>query len=106
MQSEVSSLIQSLLSILMEVQHSDVQDVTLLPRSMGVHIKIPVLPNRIVKAYRILYRFILMEADSEISAWTRICVSHADCILLVGAEDAVFPVCLLPCSQASHRLLL
>lgn len=40
-----------------------------------------------------LPRFILMEADSEMTPWTRICVSHADCILLVGAEDAVFPVC-------------
>lgn len=44
-------------------------------------------------------RFILMEADSEITPWTRICVSQADCILLVGAEDAVFPV-----SLSSHRL--
>ena len=35
-----------------------------------------------------LYRFIVMEADSEINAWTRICVSQADCILLIGAEDA------------------
>lgn len=37
-----------------------------------------------------------MEADSEITPWTRICVSHADCILLVGAEDAVYPVCSVP----------
>lgn len=42
-----------------------------------------------------------MEADSEITAWTRICVSHADCILLVGAEDAVYPVYFSPLVSTS-----
>ncbi|KAK9808186.1 hypothetical protein WJX73_006212 [Symbiochloris irregularis] len=33
------------------------------------------------------YRFIIMEADSTATPWSKICVSHADCILLVGTPD-------------------
>ncbi|EIE18912.1 patatin-domain-containing protein, partial [Coccomyxa subellipsoidea C-169] len=34
------------------------------------------------------YRFILLEADAALTPWSRICISHADCVLLVGAEEA------------------
>ncbi|KAK9814559.1 hypothetical protein WJX72_007850 [[Myrmecia] bisecta] len=34
------------------------------------------------------YRFILLAADAEATPWSRICVSQADCILLVGGEGA------------------
>ncbi|CAL8463928.1 g3463 [Coccomyxa elongata] len=34
------------------------------------------------------YRFILLEADAAVTPWSRICISHADCVLLVGAEEA------------------
>ena len=37
-----------------------------------------------------------MEADAEESEWSRICVSQADCILLVGAEGATPQVCAWP----------
>lgn len=33
-------------------------------------------------------RFIIMEADTTLSPWSKICISHADCILLVGTPDA------------------
>ncbi len=33
-------------------------------------------------------RFILLEADAALTPWSRICISHADCVLLVGAEEA------------------
>jgi hypothetical protein len=33
-------------------------------------------------------RFILLEADGEMSPWSRLCVSQADCVLLVAAPDA------------------
>ena len=33
-------------------------------------------------------RFIVMEADTTPTPWSKICVSHADCILLVGAGTA------------------
>ena len=61
-----------------------------------------------------LCRFIVMEADSEINAWTCICVSQADCILLIGAEDAApsvssrLTLCLLPAlntKQSSDTIL-
>ena len=32
-------------------------------------------------------RFIIMEADTTLSPWSKICISHADCILLVGTPD-------------------
>lgn len=34
------------------------------------------------------YRFILLEADGEMSPWSKLCVSQADCVLLVAAPDA------------------
>jgi hypothetical protein len=33
-------------------------------------------------------RFIILEADGEMSPWSRLCVSQADCVLLVAAPDA------------------
>lgn len=33
---------------------------------------------------RVICRFILLEGDATKSYWSRICVSHADCVLLVG----------------------
>ena len=33
-------------------------------------------------------RFIILEADAEVTPWSRICVSQADCILLVGAHNS------------------
>lgn len=33
-------------------------------------------------------RFIILEADAAVTPWSRICISHADCVLLVGAEEA------------------
>ena len=30
-----------------------------------------------------------MEADATPTPWSKICISHADCILLVGASDAL-----------------
>lgn len=33
-------------------------------------------------------RFILLEADGEMSPWSKLCVSQADCVLLVAAPDA------------------
>ena len=35
-----------------------------------------------------LCRFIILEADPDVTPWSRICVSQADCILLVGGHDA------------------
>lgn len=32
-------------------------------------------------------RFIIMEADTNATPWSKICISHADCILLVGTPD-------------------
>ena len=40
-------------------------------------------------------RFILMEADTTPTPWSKICISHADCILLVGAGTANPEVCTL-----------
>jgi len=34
------------------------------------------------------YRFILFETDAEQSAWSRLCVSQADCVLLVASPDS------------------
>lgn len=34
------------------------------------------------------YRFILLETDMEPSAWGELCVSQADCVLLVAAPDS------------------
>lgn len=47
-------------------------------------------------------RFIVFEADtgSDITAWTRICVRHADCILLVGRANYDHRV-----SQLEHDLI-
>ena len=36
----------------------------------------------------LLCRFILLEADPELTPWSKICVSQADCILLVAAPEA------------------
>ena len=33
-------------------------------------------------------RFIILEADAAVTPWSRICISHADCVLLVGADEA------------------
>lgn len=40
-----------------------------------------------------LPRFIILEADGEMSPWSRLCVSQADCVLLVAAPDASPEVC-------------
>ena len=37
---------------------------------------------------RLRCRFIILEADAAVTPWSRICISHADCVLLVGAEEA------------------
>ena len=42
-----------------------------------------------------LRRFIIMEADTTLSPWSKICISHADCILLVGTPDTS-PEVMLP----------
>ena len=42
-----------------------------------------------------------MEADDEMSPWTRICISQADCILLVAPEDAAPAVRFLTCSLST-----
>ncbi|DBB17173.1 TPA: hypothetical protein ACH3X3_014241 [Trebouxia sp. C0006] len=34
------------------------------------------------------YRFILLEADTTLTPWSKICISQADCILLVASEGA------------------
>ena len=41
----------------------------------------------------IFRRFIILEADGEMSPWSRLCVSQADCVLLVAAPDASPEVC-------------
>ena len=42
-----------------------------------------------------------MEADTTPTPWSKICVSHADCILLVGAADAQPEVMLCVCCAKS-----
>lgn len=41
----------------------------------------------------VVSRFIILEADGEMSPWSRLCVSQADCVLLVAAPDASPEVC-------------
>ena len=31
-------------------------------------------------------RFIILEADAAVTPWSRICISHADCVLLVSPQ--------------------
>lgn len=37
---------------------------------------------------RLSCRFILLEADTTLTPWSKICISQADCILLVASEGA------------------
>ena len=52
-------------------------------------------------------RFIILEADAAVTPWSRICISHADCVLLVGAEEASPQVIssIDTLSDARHRVL-
>ncbi len=43
---------------------------------------------RMADCVSLVCRFIILEADAAVTPWSRICISHADCVLLVGAEEA------------------
>ena len=46
------------------------------------------LIKELIAAMWVVCRFIILEADAAVTPWSRICISHADCVLLVGAEEA------------------
>lgn len=48
------------------------------------------------KNHMLCHRFILLEADTTLTPWSRICISQADCILLVAAEGAAPEVSCCP----------
>ncbi len=52
-------------------------------------------------------RFIILEADAEVTPWSRICVSQADCILLVGAHNSgpkvQYPCCNFCCGHSTEQ---
>jgi len=53
-------------------------------------------------------RFILLEADTTLTPWSKICISQADCILLVASEGATpqVTVMCLCCSVLQAQLLI
>lgn len=56
-----------------------------------------------------MYRFILLEADGEMSPWSKLCISQADCVLLVAAPDAspqvrLVAFRLVECGRVPYRI--
>ncbi len=74
----------------MEIPLSDEKFVAELPAAYLRHRAKTFCPNALKGLSHLLhvYRFILLEADAAVTPWSRICISHADCVLLVGAEEA------------------